>query len=165
MAGRPTKFKGEYVEQVEKLCRLGATDEDLARFFDVDRATITNWKQKHTEFLTALKAGKEFADANVADSLYRRATGYSHDDTHISNYQGAITKTDTVKHYPPDTTACIFWLKNRRPDLWRDRHEHTGKDGEPLMSQEMTNLELAQRIVFMLEQAGRKVEADDETVH
>jgi hypothetical protein len=61
--------------------------------------------------------------------------GYSHPDVHVSNYQGEITVTPLVKHYAPDPVACIFWLKNRRPDLWRDKVDHslTGKDGGPII--------------------------------
>lgn len=55
--------------------------------------------------------------------MFERATYYSHPDTHISNFQGDITVTPLTKHYPPDTTACIFWLKNRKPKDWRDKVE------------------------------------------
>ena len=130
--GRPTKFNSELCEQVIKLCRLGAVDKELADFFGISESTLNNWKKDHPEFLESIKEGKEVADAMVGDRLYERATGYSHEDTHFSNYQGKVTATQMVKHYAPDTTACIFWLKNRRPDLWRDRHEVTGADGGPL---------------------------------
>ncbi|MGZ8181238.1 MAG: helix-turn-helix domain-containing protein [Methylobacter sp.] len=121
--GRPTSFKSEYIELAFNYCLLGATDEQLADFFNVAKSTINLWKQKQPKFLDALKRGKTQADANVAHSLYKRATGYSHPDVHISNYQSEITKTEITKHYPPDTTACIFWLKNRQPKLWKDRVE------------------------------------------
>jgi hypothetical protein len=63
------------------------------------------------------------ADAEVAEKLFKRATGYSHDAVKIFNDQGAPLQVPYTEHYPPDTTACIFWLKNRRPDLWRDKVE------------------------------------------
>lgn len=103
------------------MCLLGATDTDLARALGVSVATISNWKNQHPEFLEALKEGKDFADAKVAMSLYRRATGYTVPDVHVSNYQGQVTLTPIKKHYPPDPTSMIFWLKNRRPDFWRDK--------------------------------------------
>ena len=121
--GRPSKYRDEFADQAKKLCLLGATDEELASFFEVSRATISTWKIQHPAFLDALKAGKELADATIADSLYQRAKGYSHPDVHISNYQGVITVTPITKHYPPDPTSMIFWLKNRRPDLWREKRE------------------------------------------
>ncbi len=132
--GRPTRYKAEYAEQAFKLCLLGATDANLADFFEVSEKTINTWMDAHPEFLQSLTAGKDEADANVGERLYQRAMGYEHPDTHISNYQGEITKTSITKHYPPDTTACIFWLKNRQRDRWRDKqdHEHTGKDGGPI---------------------------------
>lgn len=132
--GRPSKYRQEYAAQAEKLCRLGATNEDVADFFGVAVSCIHRWRDAHPEFEDALKSGKESADAKVEQSLFQRATGYSHPDVHVSNYQGDVTITPVTKHYAPDTTACIFWLKNRRPDLWRDKQEReiTGKDGAPL---------------------------------
>lgn len=130
--GRPSKFEPKMLEQVTKLCMLGATDQEIADFFDVSVATISNWKIQRPEFLDALKAGKEQADALVAKSLFHRAIGYEHDDVHISNYQGQITITPLIKRYPPDTTAGIFWLKNRRSQNWRDKQEHEHTAGESL---------------------------------
>lgn len=129
---RPTSYRKEYAEQVKKLAMLGLTDEQLATYFDVGVVTIRNWKAKYPEFLSALKDGKDHADAEVARSLYQRATGYSHEAVKIFNDQGSPLIVPYVEHYPPDTTACIFWLKNRRPREWRDRQEITGEDGGPL---------------------------------
>jgi hypothetical protein len=106
-SGRPSSYKPEYPEQATQLCRLGATDAELAKFFDVALSTFHKWKLDHPEFSDALKEGKELSDARVAHALYTRATGYEKDG----------------KHIPPDTTACIFWLKNRRKDKWRDKNE------------------------------------------
>ena len=127
--GGPTKYKPEYDKQAYKLCLLGATDKTLADFFEVKEQTINNWKKNYPSFFESLKEGKEFADANVAEKLYQRALGYEHDDVHITNYQGEITLTPIKKHYPPDATSGIFWLKNRQPDKWRDKQEfdHTSK--------------------------------------
>ncbi len=127
--GRPTKFKPEYVEQTYKLCLLGATDTELADFFNVEESTINNWKLANPEFLESIKRGKTLADANVAESLYKRANGYEHPEVDIKMYEGSIIKTDLIKHYPPDTAACFIWLKNRRSSEWRDKHEidHTTK--------------------------------------
>lgn len=132
---RPSKFKPEFVKQAQKLCDLGATDEDLADFFEVSIRTIANWKSEHLEFLQALKSGKEQADDRVERSLYQRAVGYTHDATHFSAFQGQVTETPYRNHIAPDVTAQIFWLKNRRPDLWRDKQvqEVTGADGAPLV--------------------------------
>ncbi|TRB81349.1 helix-turn-helix domain-containing protein, partial [Mannheimia haemolytica] len=81
--GQPTKYKPEYVTQVEKLCLLGATDKDIADFFEVAESTINNWKIEYPEFLESIKKGKLLADANVANSLYKRALGYEAPDIDI----------------------------------------------------------------------------------
>lgn len=132
-AGRPPSYKSEFAEQAEKLCRLGATDEELADFFEVTTRTITRWKSSHEEFCLALKAGKEPADDRVERSLYAKANGYTFDAVKIFNNNGVEMVVPYKEHVPPDTTACIFWLKNRRPDLWRDKvvSENTGPDGGP----------------------------------
>ena len=121
--GRPTSYKPEYDEQARKLCLLGAIDTDLADFFNVVEKTIYNWKDDQPSFLQAIKDGKQLANANVADRLYKRATGYSHAEDKIFNNQGEEMIVPTTKHYAPDTTACIFWLKNRAPEQWRDKQE------------------------------------------
>lgn len=125
--GRPTLYRAEYAEQARKLCRLGATDKELADFFEVDEATINRWKQAHPEFCESLKAGKQIADAEVADKLFQRATGYEHKAVKIvaDAKTGAEHQVEYIERYAPDTTAIIFWLKNRRPDLWRDRIENS----------------------------------------
>ena len=121
--GRPPIYKPEFAQQAYRLCLLSATDANLAEFFGVTEMTVNRWKVAHPAFRQALRAGKVEADANVAESLYKRAIGYSHPETHVTNYQGQITVTNLVKHYPPDTLAAIYWLKNRQPGKWRDRVE------------------------------------------
>lgn len=132
-AGRPTDYRPEYATQAEKLCRLGATDVDLADFFEVNTTTIWRWSQKYEEFCNALKLGKEAADDRVERSLYARANGYTHDAVKIFMPAGAEQPVYAPyrEHVPPDTTACIFWLKNRRKGDWRDRVEtvHTDPQG------------------------------------
>lgn len=131
---RPTKYKAEFAEQARKMCLLGATDKDLAGFFGVNELTINRWKKDHKEFCKSLKDGKDEADARVAERLFNRALGYSHPEDKIFNNNGEPMVVPTTKHYPPDTTACIFWLKNRQKERWRDKQETemTGKDGGPL---------------------------------
>lgn len=132
--GRPSKFKAEYVAQAEKLCRLGATDMEIADFFEVEVRTLYRWKSENSEFCQALKAGKDEADDRVERSLYARANGYEHDEVDIRVVANAIVQTPIRKYYPPDTTAAIFWLKNRRQKEWREMKavELTGKDGAPV---------------------------------
>jgi hypothetical protein len=121
--GRPTKYKEEYNEQAEKLCKLGATDQELADFFEVDVSTINNWKIDYPQFFESIKKGKILADSNVAERLYQRALGFEHDSEEIKVADGAVIRVPTRKIYPPDPTAAIFWLKNRQPEKWRDKQE------------------------------------------
>lgn len=121
--GRPSKFTPATLRQARFLAARGATDAELAEFFEVSEKTLNTWKKTHPEFLQSLKDGKSVADDKVQNSLFQKAVGYSHPDTHVSNHQGTVTLTPVVKHYPPDTTACIFWLKNRKPAEWRDKVE------------------------------------------
>ena len=125
---RPTKYKPEYVNQAAKLCMLGATDIEIADFFEINVATLYRWKNEHPEFCESLKVSKEIADDRVERSLFARANGYEHEEVDIRVIDKEIVKTEIRKFYPPDTAAAIFWLKNRRPALWRDKTdiEHTG---------------------------------------
>lgn len=131
---RKTKFKPEYVKQAKKLCALGAKDTEIADFFEVTEKTLNNWKNQNPEFLQSLKEGKaEFDNEKVVKSLLHRALGYSHAEDKIFNNNGEPLVVPTTKHYPPDTTACIFWLKNRLPDEWREKVEKEGDSGDRLI--------------------------------
>ncbi|MDC9598767.1 terminase [Xenorhabdus anantnagensis] len=121
---RPTKYQEAYAEQARKLCLLGYTDKELADFFEVSESTLNNWKHEHPEFLESIKKGKAVADGEVAAKLFHRATGYEHPEDDIRAVDGKIVITPTTKHYPPDTTAAIFWLKNRQKSHWRDKIDH-----------------------------------------
>lgn len=128
---RPSKYKPEFAAQAAKLCALGATDIEVADFLEVDVRTLYRWKGEHEELCQGLKAGKAVSDERVERSLFARATGYEHDEVDIRVVAGAIVQTPIRKYYPPDTTAAIFWLKNRKPAEWRDKqeHEHSGEIG------------------------------------
>ena len=119
--GQPTKYHKQYDKLAYKFCLLGATDKQLADLFEVSVDTIHEWKKVHSSFLASIKKGKASADAKVAESLFRRATGYSHPETDIKVIDGRIVKSRVVKNYAPDTTAAIFWLKNRDKENWRDK--------------------------------------------
>jgi hypothetical protein len=131
--GAPTAYKPEYAEQTAHLCRLGAVDVEIARFFKVDLSTISKWKHDFPIFSEALKAGKSQADDRVERSLYNRAVGYTYETVKI--FLPKDTSVPVIvpylQHVPPDVTAQIFWLKNRRKDAWRDVHRHEiGRAGE-----------------------------------
>jgi hypothetical protein len=122
--GRPSSYKSEFPELARKFCMLGATNDDLATMFGVSISTIDNWIAEKPEFLGAVKEGREIADATVAEKLFHRATGYSHEAVKIFNdRESGVTEVPYIEHYPPDTAAAIFWLKNRRRQDWRDKVE------------------------------------------
>lgn len=118
--GRPTKYDDRFCRIATDFARLGLTNEQMAKSLDVSLATFKSWMQKHPKFLAALKNGREVSDANVTRSLYERAMGYTHDAVKILQSGGQPLIVPYKEHYPPDPTALIFWLKNRRPDLWRN---------------------------------------------
>ena len=127
--GRPSGYTPDMLPQIEKLCRLGATDLEIADFYDVDVRTIHRWKLEHEDFCHALKVGKETSDARVERSLYQRATGYSYDTVKIFNADGQPLIVPYREHVPPSDTAMIFWLKNRKPAEWRDRAPEQANSG------------------------------------
>lgn len=135
--GPKTKYNPLYHPQVVYwMANAGLTDEQIAKEFKIVRKTLHNWRRQYPDFDDALARGKEAPDERVEKSLYQRAIGYACPDVHVMQHQGKPIIVNTIKYYPPDTTAQIFWLKNRRPDQWRDRHEidFTGKLDELIKS-------------------------------
>jgi hypothetical protein len=96
----------------------------MAAFFEVAVSTFYKWKNEHPEFSEAIKLAKVVADERVERSLYHRAVGYTFDGEKVFQFQGQVVRAQTKEHVPPDTTAMIFWLKNRRPKEWRDIRQH-----------------------------------------
>ena len=120
-AGRSTLFHKDYIRQAYMLCFLGATDKDLATFFDVTEQTINNWKKNYPEFFESLKKG---ADAKVAESLFKSAIGghYIEEEKIVHSPNNAGYKVVKLKkQIQPNISAQIFWLKNRQSKQWRDK--------------------------------------------
>ena len=116
-------YRPQFVRVAYKFFLLGATVEQLADVLCVDSRTVYRWAKDHPAFDMAMRGGREMADANVASRLYARAMGYSHEEEEIKVVEGQVVRVPTVKHYPPDPGAAIFWLKNRQPELWKERVE------------------------------------------
>jgi hypothetical protein len=121
--GRPESYHPRYAEIARAMCRLGATDFDLACEFGVKTQTILNWRCKYPEFLESTLEGKEAFDNRAERSLAMRAVGYSYHSEKVFQYEGQIIRAATVEHCPPDVSAIRLWLMNRRPDKWRDKSE------------------------------------------
>lgn len=136
-AGRPTLYRDEYVDQVYRLALLGLTDAEIASYFDVEERTIHNWDDAHPAFFHSRKAGKVDADGKVAEKLYHRALGYSHEAVKIFMPAGATEPVyaSYTEHYAPDTQAASLWLSNRQGGRWklRSSQEHSGPDGGPIV--------------------------------
>lgn len=132
--GRPTSWDERNVTIAEQLAALGATDLEIAQAFEVSIRTIHRWKLEYPAFREALMLGKEAADAKVAESLFKRATGYSFDSEKVFFVDGEAHRVEIIEHVPPDTKAAMWWLQNRNPKEWRDvRHiKHDVEEGGTL---------------------------------
>lgn len=126
--------KGKYQEwlepegllKIEGWARDGLTDEQIADNIGISRSTLNSWKDKYSDISDTLKRGKEVVDRQVENALLKRALGYEYTETtreYIPELDEMKTTKKVTKQVAPDTTAQIFWLKNRKPDKWRDKQE------------------------------------------
>jgi len=149
--------KGKYQEWLTKegLLRLqgwardGLTDEQIATNMGISAATLYNWKRDHLEIFEALKDGKDVADRQVENALFKSALGYTFDEVTKELKDDELVVTKVVhKEVQPNTTAQIFWLKNRKRVEWRDRVENaiTGADGGAVKVETLTESDVDKRI-------------------
>lgn len=114
----------ESLTKLEGWARDGLTDEQIAHNIGIATGTLYEWKNRFPEIDEALKKGKEVVDIQVENALLKRALGYSYEETKVIVETDGRKRVERVqKHVLPDVTAQIFWLKNRRPSAWRDKHE------------------------------------------
>lgn len=166
--GRPTDYDPTFAVQAKKLCRLGATDGELAEFFGVSTRTIHRWKHIHDDFCHSIRSGKEKADERVERSLYQKAVGYDFTEQQavkikVDQHKEEVEVVNVERHAPADTTAAIFWLKNRRKNDWRDKHDHevSGVDGDPIEIKATASRDLAKAIAIVLAK-GMKTDANND---
>jgi hypothetical protein len=100
---------------------IGATNDILAGRFEVCRRTIDNWIATIPEFSDAVRQGREVADESVVSALFARATGMEQKMTKVFCHRGQPVTANYTAYLPPDVRACIFWLRNRRPEQWREK--------------------------------------------
>lgn len=128
--GRPTKYNPETTPVIVKgLARGGATDVEICAALEISKSTLQEWTGRYKELATAMKLGKKVADDRVVRSLYQRAVGFHYEAVKIFKPKGEDpTIVPYTEYVIPDTTACIFWLKNRDRANWRDKvdHDHAG---------------------------------------
>ena len=122
--GRNILYTEEMVIRAEGYARDGLTDVQIAHNLGISRSTLYKWKREYPEFAEAVKRGKEVVDREVENALFRRAVGYSYPEEKVFlGPGGKPVIVQTTKYYPPDPTAMIFWLKNRKPAEWRDKRD------------------------------------------
>jgi len=119
--GRPTSFHPDLCREAHNYCLLGATNDELAAFFEVSPRTIDNWIARHSDFEAAVKSGRAAADARIACSLYARALGYDRKIGREVLHKGELITLSHTVHYPAHLQSCMFWLRNRRPQTWGNR--------------------------------------------
>lgn len=129
------------------LARRGLSDEDIAKSIGINKTTLYRWKAKSADISNALKEGKLVADLAVESALFKKATGFTVTDTKTTSFldkeTGELTEGKsevTTKHVLPDTLAIMFWLKNRRPDLWKDKIVEQGDTTETQLNTYLTKL-------------------------
>ncbi len=106
---------------LEGWARDGLTDEQIAHNIGINASTLYDWKKKYSKIAEALKKGKEVVDIQVENALLKRALGYEYEEKTIETGDFGEKIKTVIKQVPPDTTAQIFWLKNRKPAKWRDK--------------------------------------------
>ena len=138
--GESIQIRGKYMSIYPGIARsmamLGATDEQMAEAFRVSRSTFLEWKGRHPEFAEEVHKGKLLADAQVAASTFHGAIGYSHPEEVIKVVDDKIVRVNTVKHYPPNPILNTFWLKNRQPELWKEKVEIVEKPSIALVDKD-----------------------------
>lgn len=137
----------EGLEILRGLARRGLSDEDIAKSIGINKTTLYRWKAKSADISNALRDGKLTADLTVESALFKKATGFTVTDTKTTSFLDKETgelvegKSEvTTKHILPDTLAIMFWLKNRRPDLWKDKVQEQGDTTETQLNTYLNKL-------------------------
>lgn len=165
-AGRPPIYEAAaHCARVTKLAMLGLNDAEIAQQFGISDETFYLWRAQHPEFVEALNAGKVDADANVAQSLYKRANGMATPAVKIFMPKDATDVSEAIYvpyaiHHPPDTNAARMWLHNRRPKDWRERREVEVTGGIEFRIAQMTPDERLARLKELQAKASLIIEGE-----
>ena len=106
--------------EIEGWARDGLTNEQIAHNIGINPDTLYTWIKRFPDVSESLKRGKEVVDRQVENALFKSAIGYMYEEETVTNAGDVVT---TRKYAKPNTTAQIFWLKNRKPEAWRDKQE------------------------------------------
>lgn len=150
MAKRPNVEEWESdhgIILIEGWARDGLTEEQIAHNMGVSYTCLRKWKKEHKQIAAALKKNKAVADRIVENSLFKRANGFEYTETteerilnpQTGQFEMVVTKK-VNKVVLPDTTAQIFWLKNRKPDVWRDKREVDSTEALDKLDGILTNI-------------------------
>lgn len=145
VGGRPTKYNPKYHNPwVRSLAREGLTGKQIAAELGIAESTLYKWASENPEFSECINEGRESADAMVEAAMFRKAIGCTITETRMigaPNGNGGVTPAKVEKvtrEVLPDTAACIFWLKNRQPDKWRDKREYEHQITDEMQEDELS---------------------------
>ena len=125
-------LEGDNLILLQGWCRDGLTNEQIAHNMGINPCTLYDWQKKYSEIANILKRTKDVVDKEVENALYKSAMGYDYEEIteerrfnkRTGQYEMVVTKR-AKKHIPPNTASIIFWLKNRKPEIWKDKQEIT----------------------------------------
>lgn len=147
------KYDKTFIPRVRDLCYLGAKTAEIADLLGVTVSTLRKWRDQHPEFDDAWRDGAQHADAMVAAALYKRACGYSTrkwKETKDGMFQEQV-------HVAADVGACVFWLTNRQPDLWKNKVEHEAVNSANMLGNDVSDMELARRLIYIITNSAHNV--------
>jgi pyrroloquinoline quinone (PQQ) biosynthesis protein C len=155
--GRKSGFSEALQSRIVALVEEGKTLEQVGEVVGVSRQTIYNWLGQHKDLLYAVREARQVADELVEAALFSRALGYSHPEEKLFAHEGLVVDRQSVtKHYPPDTTAAMFWLRNRQPDRWKEKTEGDVNVNQTVNVGTMTDGELDAKLAALMAKAAPK---------
>lgn len=145
--GPKTSFNLKVRDTILRLVEEGRTEDEISEILGICRRTLNNWKGEHDKLEHAVREARLIADQLIEASLYQRALGYSHpEEKVIQTRDGSIDKVEITKHYPPDTQAAMFWLRNRQRKRWSEKTESDVTVNNNLQMGNLTDEQLDARI-------------------
>lgn len=142
--GQKGKYNPELLGRIKIWVRNGATNKDICAKIGISEKTFYEWLNKHSNLREALKENKDDVDDQVENALLKRALGFEYEEVEETDGPNGFERKVKKKRALPSEVACFFWLKNRRPDKWREKRETelTGKNGGPIEVKN-TNIDLS----------------------
>lgn len=156
--GRKSGFNARLTETIVRLSKSGKTNEQIADVLGISSRTLTNWMGKFDDLFLAVREARQVADELVEASLFSRALGYSHPEEKVFQYEGQIVTHETIKQYPPDTQAAMFWLRNRQPARWKEKTDSDVNVNNTMNVNSLTDEQIDAKIASILskEKKGTK---------